>query len=383
MSVYLDNAATTPLDPAVLDAMLPFLRDNYGNPSSIHAQGRTARSAIETSRKKIAGLLNTSSSNIYFTAGGTEGDNTVIRGFIDALEIGHVVSTRIEHHAVLHTLEYMETSGKCKISYLDLDHQGNIDYGQLESLLQNNRGSLVCLMHGNNEIGNLLDLERTGAICVEHDAWFHSDTVQTVGKYSFDLNRLAIDAAVGSAHKFHGPKGSGFLYLNPRNKIHPLIHGGGQEKEMRSGTENVAGIVGLAKAFEISCRDMEKNRSWIINLKDKMISLLKEQIPGIKFNGNVLDPGKSLYNIVSVSLPVQDDKNLVLFKLDLEQVSASGGSACASGALKGSHVINALGNADGTVTIRFSFSKFNTLKDVDIAVGTLKKILDQFSLTRE
>jgi cysteine desulfurase len=378
MSVYLDNAATTPLDPAVLDAMLPYYRENYGNPSSTHARGRAARSAVETSRKTVADLLNTSPSNIFFTSGGTEGDNISIHGLIQTFDIEHVISTKIEHHAVLNTLT---TSKSIRVSWLDLDPEGNIDYSQLVELLQKNPNSLVTLMHANNEIGNLLDLGRVADSCREYKSFFHSDTVQSVGKYPLDLRDLYIQAAVASAHKFHGPKGTGFLYLKTNKKIHPLIHGGGQERDIRPGTENVAGITGLARALEISCRDMEQNRKKIMDLKLKMISDLKKNVPGISFNGTSGNPEESLYTVLSASLPVKDKKNIILFKLDLEGIAASGGSACASGALKGSHVINELHKGGESLTIRFSFSKFNTPEDVDRAVGSLRKILDQVSLT--
>jgi cysteine desulfurase len=385
MNVYLDNAATTPLDQAVLDAMLPYYRDHFGNPSSIHAHGRAAKAAIETARKTIADLLNTSPAKIYFTSGGTEGDNTAIRGITETFGIRHVISTAIEHHAVLETLKVLKTSKVLRtleVSWLDLDANGNIDSGQLEELLNKNPQSLVSLMHANNEIGNLIDLERIGEICRENDAWFHSDTVQTVGKYPLSLDKLNLHAAVGSAHKFHGPKGAGFLYLDTGGKIPPLMTGGGQEKEMRPGTENVAGIVGLAKALEIAYRDMEQIRVHVRKLKEQMISGLKESIPAIQFNGNSGNPEASLDTVLSIHLPVRDEKNMILFKLDLDRISASGGSACASGALKGSHVINRIRPEGEGVTLRFSFSKYNTAEEIDQAVKSLRKIYDQVSLTR-
>ncbi len=383
MTVYLDNAATTPLDPAVLDAMIPYYKENFGNPSSTHAHGRTAKSAVETSRKKIAEILNATPSSIFFTSGGTEGDNISISGLIRSFNINHVISTRIEHHAVLHTLEAFKKEYPIRISYLELDDQGNIHYDQLEELLKNNPNSLVSMMHANNEIGNLLDLYKVGNLCREFGAYFHSDTVQTIGKYPFDLNNSSVHAAVGSSHKFHGPKGVGFLYLNTGKKIFPLIHGGGQERDIRPGTENVAGIVGLAKALEIAYADLDQKRIHIQGLKGKMMQQLKKSIPGIQFNGTSGNLDESLYTVLSVNLPFLEKKDMILFKLDLNHISVSGGSACASGALQGSHVINEIRKGVESMTIRFSFSKFNTPEEVDFVVRTLGKIIPQVPLTRE
>ena len=383
MRIYLDNAATTPLDPAVLDAMIPYYTENFGNPSSLHAHGRTAKSAVENARKIIADILNASPSSIYFTSGGTEGDNISISGLIRTFQIDHVISTRIEHHAVLHTLETLKEETPVCISYLDLDKQGNFDFAQLEKLLEENPNSLVSLMHANNEIGNLLDLTRVGSLCREFGAFFQSDTVQTIGKYPFDLRNSPIQAVVASAHKFHGPKGVGFLYLNTAKKIKPLIHGGGQERDIRPGTENVAGIVGLVKALELAYGDMEQKKAHICRLKQRMIQHLKKKFPGITFNGTSANLDESLYTVLSVNLPMIDKKDMILFKLDLANISVSGGSACASGALQGSHVINEIRKGVESMTIRFSFSRFNTLEEIDIAVQALEKILGQVPLTRE
>lgn len=384
MRVYLDNAATTPLDPAVLDAMIPYYTDHFGNASSTHAHGRTAKSAVETSRKKIADILNASPSSIYFTSGGTEGDNISIIGLIKAFQIDHVISTRIEHHAVLHTIEAYKEESPIRISYLDLDRRGNFEYDQLEDLLKKNPHSLVSLMHSNNEIGNLLDLQRVGDLCREFGAFFHSDTVQSIGKYQFDLQRLPVQAVVASAHKFHGPKGIGFLYLNTGKKIQPLLHGGGQERDIRPGTENVAGIVGLATALELANTGLDQKKDHVRGLKLKMIGELRKNFPGISFNGTSEDLDESLYTVLSVNFPTSGKKDLVLFKLDLNNISVSGGSACASGALRGSHVINAIrkGEDDG-MTVRFSFSRFNTPEELDYVIQSLKKILNQLPLTRE
>ena len=376
MRVYLDNAATTPLDPAVLDAMIPYYQKHFGNPSSTHAHGRVARSAVEGARKKIAEILNTSPSTIFFTSGGTEGDNLSIHGLIHTYQITHVISTRIEHHAVLHSLQAMQHTNTIRLSYLDLDAKGNIDYSQLEQMLSDQPNSLVSLMHANNEVGNLLDLQRVGDLCREYQSFFHSDTVQSIGKYAFDLKNSPVHAILGSAHKFHGPKGIGFLYLRSGAGIHPLIFGGGQERDVRPGTENVAGIVGMAKAFEIAYSDLEKNETHIRGLKEKMIRELQNHIPGIVFNGTSGDLNESLYTVINADLPASDKNDMVLFKLDLDQISVSGGSACASGALKGSHVINEISTKEKTTAIRFSFSKFNTAEEVEYVVQTLSRLLN-------
>ncbi len=383
MRIYLDNAATTPLDPAVLEAMIPYYTENFGNPSSTHAQGRTAKSAVESSRKKIAEILNASPSNIYFTSGGTEGDNISLTGLIKTFQIKHVISTRIEHHAVLHTLEAFKAEHPIQISYLDLDEKGNFEFDQLEDLLKQNPGSLVSLMHSNNEIGNLLDMDRAGDLCQESGAFFHSDTVQSIGKYPFDLRNLPVQSIVASAHKFHGPKGIGFLYLNTRKKIRPLLYGGGQEREIRPGTENVAGIVGLAKALELAYEGLDQKRAYISGLKERMILQLKKYFPNISFNGASSNLDESLYTVLSLNLPVMDKKDMILFKLDLNNISASGGSACASGALQGSHVINEISRGIESMTIRFSFSRFNTSDEVDFVIKVLQKILGQVPLTKE
>lgn len=384
MRVYLDNAATTPLDPAVLDAMIPYYTDHFGNPSSTHAHGRAAKSAVEISRKKIADILNASPSSIYFTSGGTEGDNISITGLIKAFQIRHVISTRIEHHAVLHTIEAYKEKSPIRITYLDLDEKGNFDYDQLEDLLKEHPNSLVSLMHANNEVGNLLDLQRVGDLCREFGAFFHSDTVQSIGKYRFDLHSLPVQAVVASAHKFHGPKGIGFLYLDTKKRIQPLLHGGGQERDIRPGTENVAGIVGLATALELANTGLDQKKDHIQGLKIKMTEELKKNFPGISFNGTSGNPDESLYSVLSVNFPTSGKKDLVLFKLDLNNISVSGGSACASGALQGSHVINAIRKGeDDAMTVRFSFSRFNTPEEVDYVIQSLKKTLNQLPLTRE
>ncbi|MEP0270339.1 cysteine desulfurase family protein [Ekhidna sp.] len=373
MKVYFDNAATTPIDIDVFEAMKPYMLEHFGNPSSIHSHGRQVRTAIERSRKKVAELLNAAPAEIFFTSGGTEADNTAIRCTVSEKGIKHIITSKIEHHAVLHTVESLEKRG-IKVSYVELNNKGQVNYDHLEVLLKDNPHTLVTLMHANNEIGNLLDIERVGELCRAHDACFHSDTVQSMAHYAHDMSKLNLDFAVGSAHKFHGPKGIGFLYINHENKIHPFIHGGAQERNMRGGTENVYGIVGLAKAMEIAYDDMEAHRNHIEGLKAHMIERLKSTIDDVAFNGVSDEMDKSLYTVLNVCLPPSDDNDMLLFNLDIEGISASGGSACSSGSSIGSHVLAELNRNQNRGAIRFSFSKYNTLEEVDYAVEKLIKL---------
>ncbi len=371
--VYLDNAATTRLDSAVLDAMLPLMTEQFGNPSSIHSHGRQVRSIIEKSRKTVAQLLNTSPAEVFFTSGGTEADNTAIQCTIDAYGLTHAISSPLEHHAVLHTLEHLAAQKKIRLSMVNIDAQGHVDLAHLEQLLGSFPRSIVSLMHGNNEIGNLLDLNRVGELCRAHDAIFHSDTVQTMGHFRHDLQTLPVDFLVGAGHKFHGPKGVGFLYVNAeRVKIHPFIYGGSQERNRRGGTENVYGIVGLAKALEIAYRDMDGHRTHITALKKRMIDQLTERLPDVRFNGNSANIDESLYTVLNVSLPASDLNDMLLFNLDIAKISASGGSACSSGSSVGSHVLAALPGIDPSRGyVRFSFGKYNTFEEIDYTVNTL------------
>lgn len=373
--IYLDNAATTPMDRAVIDAMLPMMEENFGNPSSIHTHGRQVRNTIERSRKTIANLLNTSPAEIFFTSGGTEADNTAIVRSIEDFGITHAITSPLEHHAVLHTMEYLAKKGKIKLSYVALDAKGHIDLGHLEELLRDNPKTLVSLMHGNNEIGNLLDLNIVGQLCEDYGAIFHSDTVQTMGHYRHDLQQLKIDFLVGAAHKFHGPKGVGFLYINAKNKISPFIHGGSQERNMRGGTENVYGIVGLAKALEIAYAGMDEHRKHVEGLKSRMIEKLKQNIEGVEFNGDSANLENSLYTVLNVSFPPSDEGDMFLFNLDINKISASGGSACTSGSDIGSHVLTALNVAPDRPSVRFSFSKYNTVEEIDYVVEKLISIV--------
>ncbi|MGF7217729.1 cysteine desulfurase [Spirosoma lacussanchae] len=371
--VYLDNAATTRLDPEVLDAMLPLMTEQFGNPSSIHNHGRQVRTAIEKARKSVASLLNTSPAEIFFTSGGTEADNTAIRSSLETFGITHAITSPVEHHAVLHTLEHLQKQGQVRLSLVNVDDRGHIDLEHLEKLLRSFPRSFVSLMHGNNEIGNLLDLDQVGRLCRQYDAIFHSDTVQTMGHFRHDLQTLPVDFIVGAGHKFHGPKGVGFLYVNAeRAKIHPFIYGGAQERNMRGGTENVYGIVGLAKALEIAYRDMDAHRQHITALKQRMIEQLIEKMPDVRFNGDSANVDGSLYTVLNVSLPASDMSDMLLFNLDIAKISASGGSACSSGSAIGSHVLAALPGLDSERGyVRFSFGKYNTAAEIDYTVDTL------------
>ncbi|WP_296698297.1 cysteine desulfurase family protein [Algoriphagus sp.] len=375
MKVYLDNAATTAMDDRVIEAMLPFMKSHYGNPSSVHSQGREVRTAIERARKKVAELLNTSPSEIFFTSGGTEADNTAIVCGIESHGIKHAITSPLEHHAVLHTLEICEKKGLIKLSILDVNENGEIDFNQLEELLKENPNSLVSLMHANNEIGNLNDLSKIGDLCKEYSAFFHSDTVQTMGHYVHDLKSLPVDSIVAGGHKFHGPKGSGFLYVRKDKKIHPFIHGGAQERNMRGGTENVIGIIGITKALELAYSEMESHQRHVTSLKKYFIKSLPEAIPDVLFNGLSKDLDKSLYTVLNVSLPPSEaNRGMLLFNLDLEGISASGGSACSSGATVGSHVLRALNHKPERDAVRFSFSRYNTIEEIDYTISKLKDL---------
>ena len=373
MRVYFDNAATTSLDPEVLKEMYKVMESQFGNPSSIHAHGREARTLIERSRKTIAGLLHTSPAEIFFTSGGTEADNTAIRcGIIDH-QLTHAITTKLEHHAVLHTLQAMQKTGAIKLSYADVDGKGNIDYDHLERLLKDNERSFVSLMHANNELGTLTDITRVGDLCEAYNALFHSDTVQTMGHYVHDLSKLKMHFMVCAAHKLHGPKGVGFLHINHKVKINPMIYGGAQERNMRGGTENIYGIAGMAKALELAYNEMEAHQTYIQGLKSYMKAKLEQDVPGVTFNGET-DPAKSLYTVLSASFPEMEMADMLLFNLDIAGISASGGSACSSGTDIGSHVLTAIGANPDRPSVRFSFSKYNTKDEVDYTVAKLKEL---------
>jgi cysteine desulfurase len=378
MSIYLDNAATTPLDPEVFEAMKPFMLQDFGNPSSTHSHGRKVRSAIEIGRKRIAEMLNCTPGEIIFTSGGTEADNAIIVSSIHTYNIKHAISSAIEHHAVSHTLEVLAKEGVIELHLVKLDGKGNVDYNDLERLLKAYPGALVSLMQANNEIGNLLDIDRVAELVNQYNGYFHSDTVQSVGHYRHDLKKLKIHAMTAAAHKFHGPKGIGFMYICKDKKIQPFVHGGAQERNMRGGTENTFGIVGLTKAMEIAYQDLEHHAEYIKGLKAKMIELLKENIPGVTFNGASGDLDNSLYTVLNVSFPESEENEMLLFNLDMIGISASGGSACSSGASTGSHVLNALYPGSKRGAVRFSFSKYTKPEDIEY---TVEKLAELFKVT--
>ena len=374
MSIYLDNAATTPIDPEVFEAMRPFLTEDFGNPSSTHSHGRKVRAAIESARKKIAGLLNCTPGEIIFTSGGTEANNTIINGAVEAYGIQHAITSPIEHHAVLHTLEKIAGTRPLELHRVALHEQGHVDLAHLEELLKKFPGSLVSLMHANNEIGNLLDIQRVAELCEANKAYFHSDAVQGVGHYRYDLAKLKVGAMSAAAHKFHGPKGIGMMYIRKDKKIDSFIQGGPQERGMRGGTENVYGIIGLAKAVEVAYRDLDKDRVYITGLKQYMINRLKKAVPGITFNGDSANFDRSLYTVLNVSVPESGDSDMLLFNLDLQGISVSGGSACASGTTSSSHVLEALYPSSKRQAVRFSFSKYNTREQIDVSVSKLAEL---------
>jgi cysteine desulfurase len=373
MRVYLDNAATTPFDKEVLKAMYDVMETQYGNPSSIHAHGREVRTLIEKSRKTVAGLLHASPSEFFFTSGGTEADNMAIRCGIMDHGIKHAITSSIEHHAVLHTLQALEKSGIIRLSYVNIDLNGLVDYKHLEELLSSNERSFVSLMHANNELGTLTDIEAVGDMCEKYNAIFHCDTVQTMGHYPHDLSKLKVHFLVCSAHKLHGPKGVGFLYINHAIKINPMIFGGSQERNMRGGTENVYGIIGLAKSLEIAYTEMEQHQEYIQGLKSYMMEELVNNVPGIEFNGETASE-KSLYTVLNVSFPEMEMAEMLLFSLDIAGISASGGSACSSGTNIGSHVLNGIHANPDRPAVRFSFSKFNTREEIDFVVQKVKEL---------
>ena len=371
--IYFDNAATTPIDPEVVKTMLPYLTEHFGNPSSIYSYGRESRMAIEKSRKSVAKILQAQPSEIFFTSGGTESSNTAIFASVRELQCKRIITSPIEHHATLHTCNHLAQLGEAELVLVNILPNGHVDLDDLEvKLKESDKKTLVTLMHANNEIGNITDIQKVGILCQKYQALFHTDTVQTVGHFPINLSELHIDFITGSGHKFHGPKGIGILYINGRNKIHPLIHGGGKERNMRAGTENVYGIIGFAKALEITSENQEKEKEHILRLKEYLKHRISTEITGVVFNG---DPdGESLYTLLNVGFPHTDKTEMLLFNLDIRNICASGGSACSSGANQGSHVINAL-NKEPQSTIRFSFSKYNTIEEIDSLVVHLKELL--------
>ena len=372
--IYFDNAATTALDSQVLETMMPYLTEKFGNPSSIYSYGRESKLAIEQARKSVAKNLNAHPSEIFFTSGGTESNNTAIQTSVRDLHCEHIITSPIEHHAVTHTVEHLDSTEHVKVSYVKLLPDGHINLEHLEKLLAHgNAKTLVSLMHANNEIGNMLDIDAVGNLCKKYNALFHTDTVQTVGHFPLDLRNTPVHFITGAAHKFHGPKGVGLLYINENVRIKPFIFGGGQERNMRAGTENLYGIVGFAKALEIATENFEKDSAHILGLKNYMQSQLINNIKGVDFNGDV--NGKSLYTVLSTRFPKTEKSEMLLFNLDINNICASGGSACASGAEEGSHVIRAINSNPNQITVRFSFCKHNTKEEIDIVIQKLKELM--------
>lgn len=373
--VYFDNAATTPISEEVIVAMLPVLREQFGNPSSIHAEGRQVRALIEGARKTVARCIGASMADVFFTSGGTESNNMAIKCAVRDLGVRRIISSPTEHHCGLHTLQTVEQESGAEIVMLPVDSRGHVNLDALERALASgaDKKTLVSLMHANNEIGTLLDVERVSALCRQHGALFHTDSVQTIGHFPWDVAKTPVSFLSGAAHKFHGPKGVGFIYINPDNPIHPFIDGGGQERNMRGGTENVYGIIGLAKALELATAEMEARAAHIRKIRQYMLDQLLKTFEDVQFNGDY--DGQSLYTVLSVSFPPSSKNEMLLLNLDIAGISASGGSACSSGAEKGSHVLEAIGADPQRKSIRLSFSHYNTREEVDFVVEKLRAIL--------
>ena len=376
MRVYLDNAATTPMAAEVVDAMCEVLRNKFGNPSSTHSFGRESKALIETARRNIAAHLNCHPAELFFTSGGTEADNLACHIAVQELGVKRIISTCIEHHAVGHTVEMYRDRFNVQLHNLTLDAQGHIDLSELEALLKEPIPTLVSLMHANNEIATLIPLEQVATLCRTHGAYFHSDTVQTMGHYAFDLKALDIDFITCAAHKFHGPKGIGFLYVNKRIKMTPMILGGAQERGFRGGTENISGIVGLSKAFDLAYEDVLGHQAHVQGLKNYMMERLMAHFSDLSFHGDTT-PSGSLYTVLNVCFPLTEKASMLLFTLDLKGVAVSGGSACTSGATKGSHVLEGIGADMSRPNVRFSFSRYTTKEEIDFA---LEQVFSAFAV---
>jgi cysteine desulfurase len=374
-SIYLDNAASTPLDPTVFESMIPYLRDVQGNPSSVHAHGRKLRAAIEAARKEIAGLIGAAPAEIFFTSGGTEADNMAIKGAVHGLGVRHIITSRIEHHAVTHPVEALEASGH-KVTWLPVDATGHPDLVALDAALRAEPHALVSLMHANNELGTLLRIEEVAAICKQHGALFHSDTVQTMAHVHYDVSRMPIHFLSASAHKFYGPKGIGFCYVRSGTKIPALIEGGSQERNMRAGTENVACIVGMATALRRCYEAHDAYHAHLSALRARMEAGLRAMMPGLTLNGPQ-SPDQSIPTVLNVAFPGTETESMLLFNLDIQGISASGGSACTSGSVKGSHVLAGIGcdAARSANSVRFSFGVQNTVEEIDAALARIGNLV--------
>jgi cysteine desulfurase len=372
MPVYLDNAATTPLDTEVLEVMLPYLTSQFGNPSTQYSYGRETRSAIEESRKTIAQLLHCTPGEIVFTSGGTEANNTALKGAVEDLGVQRIITSEIEHHCVMHTAEYLNAKHGVELVVLPVDEYGKISLQDLETqLAASDLKTLVTIMHANNEIGVLQDIKAIGQLCRQFNALFHTDTVQTFAHYILDTTEIPVDYLSAAAHKFHGPKGVGFLYMRKTARVGSFIHGGGQERNQRAGTENVAGIVGMAFAAQKAYKNLEEDIALIRSLKEYAIESLSNHISGIEFNGPIDE--SALYTVLNISLPPHPLGSLLLFQLDMDGICVSGGSACSSGASTGSHVIAALKKDPERISIRVSFSRNSTHEEIDALIASLKK----------
>uniref|UniRef100_UPI0040479700 cysteine desulfurase family protein n=1 Tax=Polaribacter sp. TaxID=1920175 RepID=UPI0040479700 len=376
-SIYLDNAATTPLIPEVMETMHRAMQSNFGNPSSTHHVGRLAKSAVETARKSIAKHFNIGAGEIIFTAGGTEADNLILFNAVNNLQVDTIITTRIEHHAVLHTIDHLEKTFGTEVLFLDIDTKGNPSISHLETLLSSlkDKTSLVSLMYVNNEIGNLLAIQEIVNLCQKHQAYFHTDAVQAIGHYQIDLKEIPIDFLAASAHKFHGPKGVGFAYFKKGHGIKPMLHGGDQEKGARSSTENVHSILGMETALSIAMKDLAEDAKAILEIKKYCMDALQSTFPTIRFNGDSGDLKSSSYTILNAQFPT--DNSMLIFQLDLAGIAVSGGSACQSGSSQGSHVLAEILNESeaNNTSIRFSFSKFTSKADIDYLVNSLQKII--------
>lgn len=379
--VYFDSAATTCVSESVVKAMTDCLSNCYGNPSSTHGFGRSAKAFIEQARKNIAKQLNVSASEIIFTSGGTEADNFVLNSAVRDLGVKRIITSKIEHHAIGHSAEALEKCFNAIVDYVDLDENGSVKLSSLEALLQEDKGkTLVSLMHVNNELGNILDIKKVAHLCKEYNALFHSDTVQSIGHYNVDLSEVSVDYCAVSAHKFHGPKGIGFAFMRKETGLNSLIFGGGQERGYRAGTESVHNIVGLDVAFTEAYANLDQDKAYVKDLKSYFIQKITKAIPEVKFNGLSGDMEKSTYTLVNILLPVSPEKALtLLFQLDLKGIACSKGSACQSGSAKGSHVLTEiLSEADlKKPSLRFSFSKYNTKEEIDYAIEVLREFVAQ------
>ncbi|MFS4415789.1 cysteine desulfurase family protein [Maribacter sp. 2307ULW6-5] len=378
--VYFDSAATTQLREEVIEKMQTALANTYGNPSSVHSFGRTAKTAVESARKTIAKTLNAHPSEIIFTSGGTEADNMVLRCAVRDLGVTTIITSKIEHHAVLHTAQELHAQGQVFLWYVDLDEHGNIDLQHLETLLKKDDSKkLVSLMHINNEIGNILDLQAVARMAKEHHALFHSDTVQSIGHYPLDVQTVPVDFLAAAAHKFHGPKGIGFAFIRKHSGLGRMISGGAQERGHRAGTESFHNIVGMETAFVRAYGDLDAETAYVRGIKEHFVNRIKAEIPGVAFNGHSGDLEKSTYTLVNVRLPVPQEKALMLlFHLDMKGIACSKGSACQSGSDAGSHVLGAILSGEDLEkpSLRFSFSKYNTIDEVDYAIGVLKEFVN-------